>query len=124
MIDGELPVLNFDWYNNTLWDLPGFTGFTPRTIWPASVFTNPDDTSLEVTNILLVVDCLQEQKIGLAPDFNPYILGDSEVMMGQTAAEFLQLEIGDTIDMELNLDLTNNDARSGKLKNLDKRTPL
>lgn len=117
-------MLNFDWYNNTLWDLPGFTGFTPRTIWPASVFTNPDDTSLEVTNILLVVDCLQEQKIGLAPDFNPYILGDSEVMMGQTAAEFLQLEIGDTIDMELNLDLTNNDARSGKLKNLDKRTPL
>jgi hypothetical protein len=100
LINGQLNVLNFDWYNATFFGLEGFNGFTPRTIYPSSQFFNGLQT---VTNLLLVIDCLQESQIGLAPDFNPYILGKDEVMLGQTTADYLQLQIGDKVVMEFNL---------------------
>jgi len=74
LIDGTIPMLNFKWYNETLYGLPGFNGFTSRTILPDSNFTVDSDPSTQVTNILLVVDSAWEQKIGLAPRFNPYIM--------------------------------------------------
>lgn len=100
LINGQLNVLNFDWYNATFFGLEGFNGFTPRTIYPSSHFFNGLQT---VTNLLLVIDCLQEAQIGLAPNFNPYILGKDEVMLGQTTADYLQLQTGEKVVMEFNL---------------------
>ena len=55
-----------------------FDGFTPRTLWPSiTLGTNTTNT----TNLIMVLDCVQEQRIGLAPYFNPYILGAYEVML-------------------------------------------
>ena len=98
LIDGVLPVLNFDWYNQKLANLTGFNGFTPRTIYPDSVFSH---NSLNVTSLLLVIDCEQEVQIGLAPDFNPYILGLDQVMVGGGTINYLGLNIGDQINMEV-----------------------
>lgn len=78
VLGGALPLLNFTWFNERLGNLNGFDGFAPRTLYPEAVF----GTGVKnVTNLLLIVDCLQEQQIGLAPYFNPYILGDYEVML-------------------------------------------
>jgi hypothetical protein len=79
IIDGSIPLLNFKWYNETLSNMPGFNGFASRTIYPDSKFRYE---SKEVTNILLIIDSSWEQQIGLAPQFNPYLLGRSQVMLG------------------------------------------
>lgn len=55
-----------------------FDGFTPRTPWPSITLGT---STTNTTNAILVLDCVQEQKIGLAPNFNPYILGAGEVML-------------------------------------------
>ncbi len=100
LIDGVLPVLNFDWYNQKLSGLSGFNGFTSRTIYPDSVFSY---NSLNVTSLLLVIDCQQEVQIGLAPSFNPYILGLDQVMLGVGTIDYLGLNIGDSINMEIDI---------------------
>ncbi len=82
--------------------MEGFNGFTPRTIYPNSVF---GANTLNVTNLLLVVDCLQEQRIGLAPNFNPYILAQDEVMLGLGSTEYLGVQVGDKVDMEFSIEL-------------------
>ena len=69
-----------------------FDGFSPRTLWPSvTLGTN----STNSTNLVLIIDCVQEQKIGLAPYFNPYILGANEVMLSKGTMEYLGLQIGD-----------------------------
>ena len=78
LLGGTLPLLNFTWYNEHLGSLPAFDGFTPRTTWPSSVI---GANQKNVTNILLILDSLHEQEIGLAPFFNPYIIGNYEVML-------------------------------------------
>jgi ABC-type antimicrobial peptide transport system permease subunit len=100
LIEGEVPVLNFDWYKEKLSGLSGFNGFTPRTLYPNSVFSH---NSLNVTNLLLVIDCKQEVQIGLAPEFNPYILGLDEVMVNSGTVQYLGLQLGDSIDMEIDI---------------------
>jgi len=105
LVAGEIPVLNFDWYNQTLYNLPGFNGFTSRTIYPDSLFLNRDYPERNVTNILLIINSEWEQKIGLAPQFNPYILGFDEVMLGTSAAEYMEVTIGTVVNMEMNIGL-------------------
>ena len=78
LLGGAVNLLNFTWYNERLGSLPGFDGFTPRTTWPSSVI---GANQKNVTNILLIIDSLHEQQIGLAPFFNPYIIGNYEVML-------------------------------------------
>lgn len=69
-----------------------FDGFAPRTLWPTiALGTNTTNT----TNLVLVIDCAQEQKIGLAPYFNPYILGAYQVMLSQGTMDYLNISIGD-----------------------------
>jgi hypothetical protein len=77
-LGGSANLLNFTWYNERLGSLPNFDGFTPRTTWPSSVI---GANQKNVTNILLIIDSLHEQEIGLAPFFTPYIIGDYEVML-------------------------------------------
>jgi hypothetical protein len=110
LIAGELPVLNFKWYNETLYNLPGFNGFTSRTLYPDSLFSNRDYPEKSVTNILLIVDSEWEQKIGLAPRFNPYIIGYDEVMLGTSAAEYMEVSVGTEINMQLNITIGSDQA--------------
>jgi len=57
LLGGALPLLNFTWFNERLGNLDGFDGFAPRTLYPEAIF----GTGLKnVTNLLLIVDCLQE----------------------------------------------------------------
>jgi hypothetical protein len=56
-INGAITLLNFTWYNNTLFGLTQYEGFTPRTLYPNSIVgTNSTNT----TNLMMIADCLQE----------------------------------------------------------------
>lgn len=86
--DGLYNFLNFTYYNKSLFGLEGFQGFTSRSFFPNAEL---DFGSENVTSILLVLDTANEQKIGLAPHFNPYILAKNEVMLLKSAMDFLIL---------------------------------
>ena len=98
VIDSTVSVLNFTWYNNTLFGLEGFNGFTPRTIYPNAIF---EKGTRNATNILLIIDCAQEQQIGLAPLFNPFILGQDQVMLNAGSIDYLNVTIGDNVSLAL-----------------------
>ena len=100
LIDGMLPLLNFTWYKDRLAHLPGFNGFTPRTIWPDAIVGSPTQN---VTNIMLVIDCAQEVEIGLAPNFNPFILDRNEIMINTAEMDFLNAKIGDEIELSIDM---------------------
>lgn len=58
--------------------MEGFDGFTARTLMPSAFVSYEKKNS---TNVLLVLDTAHEQSIGLAPLFNPMILGINEVLL-------------------------------------------
>lgn len=49
------------------------------------------------------MDCAYEQKIGMAPYFNPYILGDSEIMLNEGTMNYLGLSVGDMVNFTISL---------------------
>jgi hypothetical protein len=71
-----------------------------------------DFGSENVTSILLVLDTANEQKIGLAPHFNPYILAKNEVMLLKSAMDFFDFNVGDNITIYFDLSYNSTVANS------------
>jgi len=113
-------ILNFTWYQEALKDIGnGFSGFAPRFIWPTiKVKAN----GFDATNFLLILDTELEQQIGLGPMFNPKILGKDEVMLSQGMMDYLQIEIGDTVVYEMDVDVP--EQNTALLGTLDLMTML
>ena len=115
-MDDYYTFLNFTYFNESLYGLPGFDGFTPRSIYPTAFVAFEEKNA---TNVLLVIDTEREQSIGLAPLFNPYILGINEIMLQQSSMDYLGVSINDTVTM--NIDMTYN---SNVSVNTSSPTPL
>ena len=99
-VNGIYSFLNYTYYNETLSGLTQYDGFAPRSFWPSvSLKTKQANT----TNLLLIVDCAYEQKIGMAPYFNPYILGDYEIMLNEGTMSYLGLNVGDMVNFTISL---------------------
>lgn len=58
IVDSFYTFLNFTYFNQSLYGLDGFDGFTPRTLYPSAAIGFEDKNA---TNILLIVDSAQEQ---------------------------------------------------------------
>ena len=94
--------MKFGVYDALLKDIGnGFDGFTPRNIYPEITIGVPGQNA---TNLLLIIDSSREQEIGLAPNFNPFILGEDEVMLASGMLDFFNIEVGDQISFFLDVE--------------------
>jgi hypothetical protein len=57
VVDNIYTFLNFTYFNQSLYGLEGFDGFTPRSLYPSAYIAFEDKNA---TNVLLVLDTDQE----------------------------------------------------------------
>ena len=67
-----------------------FKGFSPRWMFPTKL-RNVNDAEISTSSILIVLDSAREVELDLVPYFGKQILGDSEIMISETAARHLQV---------------------------------
>jgi hypothetical protein len=86
-------LLKFDEFAKRLDPLNGkgtFKGFSPRWMFPTKL-RNVNDAEISTSSILIVLDSAREVELDLVPYFGKQILGDSEIMISETAARHLQV---------------------------------
>jgi len=65
-----------------------FKGFTPRWTLPMNL-RNIENPNLNTSCLLVVVDSARERDLDLIPFFSKDIIGDSEIMVADTALKHL-----------------------------------
>lgn len=84
-------LLKFDEFAKKLDPMIGqglFKGFSPRWIFPTRL-RNIHEPALNTSSILIVLDSAREVELDLVPFFGKEILGDSEIMISDSASRHL-----------------------------------
>jgi hypothetical protein len=57
--------------------------------------------------VLLIIDSSREVNLGMAPHFPPVVLNGTEIMLNENNFEYLDVQIGDPLRLELDLSSLN-----------------
>jgi hypothetical protein len=56
-----------------------------------------------ITSVLLIIDSSREINLGMAPHFPPVPLNGTEIMLNENNFEYLDVEVGDSLRVELDI---------------------
>jgi hypothetical protein len=85
-------------------DFSNYNGVAPR--WFAvGDFSNPDETSLKTSGIIMILDTEKEKEIGLGRDFTKTLLGPAQAFVTSSALRYLNLEANNQDAVTVNVDL-------------------